>query len=68
MTKRNRTTLKGYFQKGKIPTQDNFADLIDSMLSQEDDNVFIKLPDDPLSIRATGPDEGLINFYLGAGN
>ena len=30
MTKINKQALKAYFQTGKIPTQSNFADLIDS--------------------------------------
>ncbi len=60
--KRNRSTLKEYFKKGAIPTDSNFADLIDSMLNQEEDNID-KLPNDPLSITAVGADESLINFY-----
>lgn len=60
--KKSRSTLKEYFQKGKIPTESNFADLIDSMLNQEEDHV-LKLPNDPLSIKAIGEDESLINFY-----
>ena len=60
--KKNRSTLKDYFKKGVIPTESNFADLIDSMLNQEDDNIS-KLPNDPLKIIATGVDEALLNFY-----
>ena len=60
--KRNRTTLKGYFIKGAIPTEANFADLIDSMLTQGDDNIG-KLPNDPLRITASGSEENLLNFY-----
>lgn len=60
--KRNRSTLKEYFKKGAIPTDSNFADLIDSMLNQEEDNV-VKLPNDPLKIVATGADEAVLNFY-----
>jgi hypothetical protein len=62
--KRNRTTLKGYFKKGAIPTEANFADLIDSTLNQEDDRVD-KEASQPLKITAAinDADEGLINFY-----
>lgn len=60
--KRNRTTLKGYFIKGAIPTEANFADLIDSMLTQDEDNIG-KLPSDPLRITASGTEESLLNFY-----
>lgn len=51
--KRNRTELKQYFVKNAIPTESNFAELIDGMLNQVDDGV-AKLPNDPLSIEATG--------------
>ena len=60
--KKNRSTLKDYFKKGAIPTEANFADLIDSMLNQDEDNIS-KLPNDPLKITATGVDEALLNFY-----
>ncbi len=51
--KQKRSELKSYFVKNAIPTEQNFSDLIDSMLSQADDGIF-KLPDDPLSIVAAG--------------
>lgn len=60
--KKNRTTLKERFKKGAIPTEADFADLIDSMLNQAEDNIS-KLPSDPLKITATGVDEALLNFY-----
>jgi len=62
--KKDRATLKAYFNKGDIPTEANFADLIDSMLNQDDDNIS-KLPNDPLQITPSSVDENLINFYLG---
>lgn len=60
--KKNRSTLKDYFKKGAIPTESNFADLIDSMLNQDEDGI-AKLPNDPLKITAIGVDEALVNFY-----
>ena len=33
MAKQNRTTLKGYFETGDIPSQAQYADLIDSQLN-----------------------------------
>lgn len=60
--KKNRSTLKEYFKKGAIPTESNFADLIDSMLNQDEDSIG-KLPNDPLRITAVGTDESLLNFY-----
>jgi hypothetical protein len=59
---KSRTTLKDYFKKGAIPKESDFADLIDSILIQDEDNI-LKPPNDPLSIKATGADEALINFY-----
>lgn len=51
--KRKRSELKQYFVKNAIPTESNFAELIDAMLSQKDDGI-AKLPNDPLSIEAAG--------------
>lgn len=53
--KRNRAELKSYFVKNAIPTESNFADLIDAALIQKSDGV-AKLPGDPLSIEAVGDD------------
>lgn len=36
MAKINKQALKAYFQTGKIPTQSNFADLIDSVMNIPD--------------------------------
>jgi|TARA_B110000977_G_scaffold116347_1_gene150290 hypothetical protein len=38
MAKQNRTTLKGYFETGDIPTGGNYADLIDSPLILDTEN------------------------------
>lgn len=37
MAKRNRITLKNFFIRGKMPTEEHFADLIDSMLNIVDE-------------------------------
>lgn len=58
----SRTALKDYFKKGSIPKESDFADLIDSMVIQDEDSI-LKPPNDPLSIKATGADESLLNFY-----
>jgi hypothetical protein len=50
---RNRADLKSYFVKNAIPTQSNFADLIDGMINQKDDGI-VKLPNNPLSLEAAG--------------
>src|SRR5437868_377029 len=59
---RNRNTLKGFFTKGAIPSQENFADLIDSAINQTDDGI-AKLPNDPLRINASGLGETVLSFY-----
>jgi len=67
---RNRTELKSYFVKNSIPTESNFAELIDGMLNQKDDGL-VKLPDNPLSIEASGDETSerkLINFYRNFGD
>ena len=53
--KRSRTELKQYFVKNAIPTESNFAELIDGMLNQRDDGI-VKPPNDALSLEATGDD------------
>jgi hypothetical protein len=63
--KRTRDALKGYFVKNAIPTEGQFAQLIDSMLNQREDRL-VKTPDGPLSIEAAGPDAGprkVLDFY-----
>lgn len=64
--KRPRSALKTYFAKNAIPTEQQFAQLIDSGVNQRDDGVY-KNPGDPLSIEAAGDDTGFkrtVNFYL----
>lgn len=63
--KRSRAELKQYFVKNAIPTESQFAELIDGMLSQQDDGL-AKLPNDALSIEAAGDDTSqkkAIHFY-----
>ena len=63
--KRNRTELKAYFVKNAIPTESNFAELIDGMLNQKDDGI-VKPAGNPLSIEASGDatsQKKAINFY-----
>ena len=48
---KNRTVLKSYFVKNAIPTEGNFADLIDAPLNQAEDGVF-RLDNEPLSVVA----------------
>jgi hypothetical protein len=41
MAKQNRTTLKGYFETGDIPNQNQYAELIDSQLNLKDTSLQI---------------------------
>ena len=38
MAKRSRTVLKGFFEAGDVPSQDNYSDLIDSFYSLDGQN------------------------------
>ncbi len=65
INKRNRTELKSYFVKNAIPTESNFADLIEGALNQKDDGI-VKLPGNPLGIEAAGDATSLkkaVNLY-----
>lgn len=56
ITTKNRTDLKSNFVKNAIPTEQNFADLVDGQLNQADDGVF-KLAGEPFSVVAAGGDQ-----------
>lgn len=58
---RSRIELKGFFKKGAIPTEANFADLIDNVVLQREDLV-VKAGNDPLTVRATGAEEAVLHF------
>jgi hypothetical protein len=64
MAKQNRKTLKNYFGKGKLPTESQFSDLIDSNLNTLDDN-FEHTAEDGFKISTTGDNQGLFSFYDG---
>ncbi|MCP4699276.1 MAG: hypothetical protein GY862_20875 [Gammaproteobacteria bacterium] len=62
---KNRTELKSYFVQNSIPTEGNFAELIDGMLNLKDDGI-VKLPDNPLCIEAAGNEgssKNALSFY-----
>jgi hypothetical protein len=54
--KKARSQVKGFFVKNAIPTESNFADLIEASLNQRDDGV-VKSQGAPLSIEAGGGDD-----------
>jgi hypothetical protein len=51
--KKSRAALKSYFVKNAIPTEQQFAQVMDSMLNQRDDGL-VKPAGNPLSIEAAG--------------
>jgi hypothetical protein len=60
---KNRKDLKSYFVKNAIPTEGNFADLVDAQLNQSDDGVF-KLTGEPLSVvAASGDQKRVLRLY-----
>jgi hypothetical protein len=65
MTIKNRTDLKSYFVKNAIPTEGNFADLIDSQLNQAQDGVF-KPDGEALSLVAAPGDQKRVLRLYGA--
>lgn len=62
MAKRNRDTLKHFFSKGSLPSEDQFHDLIDSAVNQIDEG-FDKSPDNGLEITPAGNRDSLISFF-----
>lgn len=62
MAKRNRKTLKNFFKKGQMPSEENFSDLIDSMVNIVDEG-FNKSINEGLEISPVGESSKLITFY-----
>jgi hypothetical protein len=64
---KNRTELKLYFAKNAVPSADNFADLVDSTMNQQDDGI-LKLRGEPLRLQGEGDAKRVINFYKAMGD
>lgn len=62
MAKRNRITLKNFFKKGQRPKQEDFADLIDSMVNIVDEG-FTKSIKDGMEISPVNDSDKLISFF-----
>ena len=58
----NRATLKGFFSKGRVPTEVHFSNLIDSTINKIDDG-FAKSVDDGLKLAPVGESKKLISFF-----
>jgi hypothetical protein len=57
----NRATLKGFFSKGRVPTEVHFSNLIDSTINKIDDG-FAKSVDHGLKLAPGGESKKLISF------
>jgi hypothetical protein len=62
MSRQSRETLKAYFRAGARPSEQDFADLIDSTLNINDEG-FRKTPPDGLRISTLGDSRALLSFY-----
>ena len=62
MAKKDRNTLKKYFQTGRLPSSEQFADLIDSMLNVIEEG-FHKTADDGFKISQLDNTGKLVSFY-----
>ncbi len=62
MTKRNRKTLVEHFAEGRLPTQEAFADLIDSTINIVDDG-FEKNAREGLKLAQVDENAKLLSFY-----
>jgi len=62
MAKKNRSTLKRYFRKGALPSEDHFDDLIDSTLNTIDEG-FDKTPENGFEVSLVGDHQRLISFF-----
>ncbi len=61
-TTKTRQAIKNRFVRNAIPTQADFADLIDASLNQADDGL-LKLPNEPLGLVRQQPDKPVLRFY-----
>src|SRR6478609_4292566 len=62
MSLQNRNSLKSFFKKGQLPSENNFYDLIDSMINKVDDGMS-KTLDEGLMLAPIGGSDKLISFY-----
>ena len=61
-----RATLKKSFSEGELPTQEDFHNLIDSMLHMEDEG-FSKSPEHGLEITSAEGKTALMSFFRQGG-
>jgi hypothetical protein len=64
MAKQNRETLKNFFKKGALPSEQQFGDLIESSLNMLDEG-FSRTPSNGVEITTHGDRERLLTFFRG---
>lgn len=64
MRKRDRQTLKNYFKRGALPSEEQFSDLIESSLNMLDDG-FSRSPANGIEIATHGERDRLVTFFRG---
>jgi hypothetical protein len=62
MTRCNRESLRNYFSAGALPTQEHFADLVDSMLNMSDEG-FCKTVEGGFEISSATGYDTLLSFF-----
>ncbi len=62
MTSRSRESLKRYFREGALPSEDHFADLIDSMLNMSDEG-FRKTVEHGFEVYSPQGHDALVSFF-----
>ncbi len=62
MAQHNRTTLKSFFSKGQMPSEEHFADFIDSVLNILDDG-FNRTEKEGLKIALIGDSKKVLSIY-----
>lgn len=67
MKKQNRATLRRLFRDGALPSGEDYALLIESMVNRADDG-FDKPDADGLRLTSGGTEPALVSFYRGAGS
>ena len=60
---KNRETLKSYFRKGQVPTEEQFAALIDSLYNVSEDGCLTVSEDDGLKLYPTGNERTVASIY-----
>ena len=62
LSKPSRSLLKSYFKKNSIPTEDNFAELIEGMLNFQDDGIG-QTSNGTFGIQSSGDTNDILNMY-----